>query len=177
MLSRLPPRRLAPGAPPPQPDQLRESSLKYQTRSIACFNDGSGYALGSVEGRVAMEYFNTGPEAQANKYAFKCHRRPMDGKEMAFPVHAIAFHPGYGTFATGGGDGVINFWDGANKKRLFQIDRYPTTVAALAFSRDGSMLAVAASYTHERGGAVNEGDEIYIRKIQDIEVRPKQRKQ
>ena len=46
--------RLVPGGPPPQPDQVRESSLKFQTRSIACFTDGQGYALGSVEGRVAM---------------------------------------------------------------------------------------------------------------------------
>jgi hypothetical protein len=63
--------RLSPGGPPLQPDQVRESSLRYQTRSIACYNDGRGYALGSVEGRVAMEYFDQSPEAQANKYAFK----------------------------------------------------------------------------------------------------------
>lgn len=36
-------------------------------------------------------------------------------------MHAIAFHPDYGTFATGGGDGIINVWDGEQKKRLFQI--------------------------------------------------------
>jgi cell cycle arrest protein BUB3 len=88
---------------------------------LACFTDGRGYALGSVEGRVAMEYIDQSPEAQANKYAFKCHRRQIDGKDVAFPVHAIAFHSGFGTFATGGGDGVVNFWDGANKKRLFQV--------------------------------------------------------
>lgn len=40
---------------------------------------------------------------------------------MVYPVHAIAFHPTYGTFATGGGDGVVNIWDGDNKKRLFQV--------------------------------------------------------
>lgn len=66
-----PPARLAPGAPTLQPEQVRESSLKFQTRAIACFTDGRGYALGSVEGRVAMEYFDQGAEAQANKYAFK----------------------------------------------------------------------------------------------------------
>ena len=123
-----------------------------------------------------MEYIDQGPEAQANKYAFKCHRRQIDGKDVAFPVHAIAFHSGYGTFATGGGDGVVNLWDGANKKRLFQIDRYPNTVAALAFSRDGSVLAVASSYTQERGDVAHPGEEIYLRKMLDMEVRPKQRK-
>ena len=34
---------------------------------LACFTDGRGYALGSVEGRVAMEYIDQSPEAQANK--------------------------------------------------------------------------------------------------------------
>lgn len=51
----------------------------------------------------------------------QCHRRQEDGKDIAYPVHAIAFHPDYGTFATGGGDGVVNVWDGEQKKRLFQI--------------------------------------------------------
>ena len=47
-----------------QPEQHRESSLKFQTRSVACFVDGRGYALGSVEGRVSMEFFDTSPEGQ-----------------------------------------------------------------------------------------------------------------
>mmetsp|Transcript_16047 Transcript_16047/g.34697 ORF Transcript_16047/g.34697 Transcript_16047/m.34697 type:complete len:350 (+) Transcript_16047:105-1154(+) len=166
----------APGAYPPPADQLRESSLKYQTRCLSCYPDGRGYALGSVEGRVAMEYFDLNPEMQQRKYAFKCHRRTENGKDIVYPVHCIVFHPGYGTFATGGGDGVINLWDGDNKKRLFQISKYPTSVAAMAFNRDGSLLAVASSYAHERGDIEHEPDAIYIRSIQDAEVRPKQKK-
>ena len=41
-------------------------------------------------------------EAQENKYAFKCHRKG----DQVFPVNAMAFHPVYGTFATGGCDKV-----------------------------------------------------------------------
>ncbi len=52
-------------------EQQRESSLKYQTRCISTYPDGRGYALGSVEGRVAMELFDLSPEVQAGKYAFK----------------------------------------------------------------------------------------------------------
>lgn len=40
---------------------------------------------------------------------------------MVFPVNAVAYNPLFGTFATGGGDGVVNIWDGNNKKRLFQV--------------------------------------------------------
>lgn len=41
------------------------------TSCIACYPDGRGYALGSVEGRVAMELYDLAPEVQAGKYAFK----------------------------------------------------------------------------------------------------------
>ncbi len=47
-----------------QPELSRESSLKFQTRSLAVYTDGRGYALGSVEGRVSMEFFDQSPEAQ-----------------------------------------------------------------------------------------------------------------
>eukprot|EP00877_Chromochloris_zofingiensis_P007716 jgi/Chrzof1/3198/Cz12g15160.t1 len=156
-------------------EQKRESSLKYQTRCIHCYPDGRGYALGSVEGRVAMEFFEQTPQEQANKYAFKCHRRNENGKDVVYPVNALAFHPTYGTFATGGGDGVINIWDGSNKKRLFQISQYPAAVASLSFSPDGSLLAVASSYMYEFGQQPHPADAIYIRRMQDVEVRPKPR--
>ena len=38
---------------------------------------------------------------QAQKYAFKCHRKTEDGKDVVYPVNAMSFHP-IGTFATGG---------------------------------------------------------------------------
>lgn len=36
-----------------------------QTRTVCCFPDGQGFAVGSVEGRVAMEYFDPSEESQA----------------------------------------------------------------------------------------------------------------
>jgi cell cycle arrest protein BUB3 len=86
----------------------RESSLKYQTRTIRCFADGQAIAVGSVEGRVAVEYLDdpalggTGAN-QRNQYAFKCHRVG----DLVYPVNCIAFHPRFGTFATGGCDGTV----------------------------------------------------------------------
>ena len=53
---------------------------------------------------------------------------------------------------------------------------YPTSVASLAFSADGALLAVASSYCHERGeGAGGPPDAIFLRKCADAEVRPKPR--
>ena len=56
-----------------------------------------------------------------------------------------------------------------------QILAYPTSVAALAFSRDGRTLAVAASYTYEQGDQPHPRDAIYLRPMADAETRPKKR--
>lgn len=83
------------------PLQKRESSLKYQTRQVRFFSDGSGFVCGSVEGRVAVDFVDPSAEAQAQRYAFKCHRQPAATNdpatgapmEIVYPVNAIAYHP------------------------------------------------------------------------------------
>ncbi|KAL5218330.1 hypothetical protein ABZP36_019014 [Zizania latifolia] len=129
-----------------KPEQKRDSSLKYQTRCVQCFPNGTGYALSSVEGRVSMEFFDLSESAQSKKY---------------------------GTFATGGCDGFVNVWDGINKKRLYQYSKYASSIAALSFSKDGHLLAVASSYTYEEGEKSHEPDAIFIRSVNDVEVKPK----
>jgi hypothetical protein len=57
-----------------------------------CF---AGYVLSSIEGRVAVEYFDPSPEVQKTKYAFKCHRIKESGMELIYPVNAISFHNVY----------------------------------------------------------------------------------
>jgi cell cycle arrest protein BUB3 len=85
----------------------RESSLKYQTRSLRFFPDGEAIVVGSVEGRVAVEYLDElGLPAKGKKYAFKCHR----SGDIVYPVNVIEFHPRFGTFATGGCDGGVGTW-------------------------------------------------------------------
>lgn len=148
----------------------RESSLKYQSRCISFFPDGTGIALGSIEGRVAVEFLEElGVPTDRKKYAFKCHRQ----HDTVYPVNAIAFHPRFGTFATGGCDGTVVTWDGRNKKKLTTIPKFATSVAALAFNHDGTLLAVASSYTFEEGERDHPQDEIYIRQMLDSECQPK----
>lgn len=156
--------------------QKRDSSLKFQTRAIRAFPDQTGYVLSSIEGRVAVEYLDPSPEVQKKKYAFKCHRTKENGVENIYPVNAIAFHKKYGTFATGGSDGFVNIWDGNNKKRLCQFHKFPSSIASLAFSPDGSMLAIASSFQHEYTLDPNvepPQDQIFIRHVTDQETRPK----
>ena len=40
--------------------------------------------------------------------------------DTVYPVNTIAFHPLFGTFATGGCDGSVCVWDGDKKKKLCQ---------------------------------------------------------
>ena len=157
----------------------RDSSLKYQSRVCKFFPDGIGVAIGSIEGRVALEFLNELGVSSGGmtKYAFKCHRQ----EDIVYPVNAIAFHPSYGTFATGGCDGTVVTWDGLHKKKLAVLPQFPAAIAAMAFNHDGSELAIASSYTFEEGenggsgvsGSRNAKDEIYIRSMIDSEVRPK----
>lgn len=79
----------------------RESSLKYQTRAIRIFPNKDGFVMSSIEGRVAVEYFDLDPEIQKRKFAFKCHRSKENNIEIIHPVNAISFHNVYNTFATG----------------------------------------------------------------------------
>eukprot|EP01080_Neovahlkampfia_damariscottae_P004397 gene4397-7772_t len=155
--------------------QKRESSLKYQTRIIRCFIDSKGYALSSIEGRVSIEYFDVDPSVQEKKYAFKCHRTKDEGVETLYPVNGIAFHPIYGSFATGGSDKIVNIWDGFNKKKLVSFSPYPTSISSLSFNYDGSLLAVASSYCFEKGEEEESTkNEIYVRRItNEKQVKPK----
>ena len=52
-----------------RPEQHRESSLKYQTRCVRAYPDGSGYALSSVEGRIAMEFFSEADQVSTLRWS------------------------------------------------------------------------------------------------------------
>ncbi|KAI5984859.1 WD40 repeat-like protein [Pisolithus albus] len=159
-----------------EPAQTRESSLKFMTRSLACMTDGKGYAIGSVEGRIGVEYFDPSPEVQDQKYAFKCHRQTIEEVDHVWPVNSLAFHPVHNTFASAGSDGTVSIWDHKLKKRLRQYPKYSGPIAAVAFSCDGSRLAVGVSYTWddgEEGAKTAERPALWIRRTGD-EVKPRQ---
>ncbi|KAI9732323.1 MAG: hypothetical protein M1834_001530 [Cirrosporium novae-zelandiae] len=162
-----------------EPWQRRESSLKFMTRAVACMPNDAGYASSSIEGRVAVEWFDPSNESQARKYAFKCHRQTnAEGVDVVYPVNALTFHPSYGTFASGGGDGVVALWDGVAKRRIRQYQRYHSSVAALSFSEDGKHLAIAVSPGFEDGQEdLAEGEvKVFIRELGETEAKGKEKK-
>ncbi|EAT40825.1 AAEL007469-PA [Aedes aegypti] len=153
----------------------RESSLKFQTRAIRCFPNKEGYVMSSIEGRVAVEYFDMDPEVQKKKFAFKCHRSKENNMELIYPVNAVSFHNVFNTFATGGSDGYVNIWDGFNKKRLCQFHLYDSSISSLAFSYDGSTLAIACSYLDEAEVPPEPVPQptLYVRYVSEAETKPK----
>lgn len=159
-----------------EPWQRRESSLKFMTRAIACMPNDAGYASSSIEGRVAVEWFDPSPESQARKYAFKCHRQANEqGIDVVYPVNALAFHPVHGTFASGGGDGFVALWDGVSKRRIRQYQKYASSVSGVAFSGNGKYMAVAISPGFEDG---NEGGgegvvKVFVRELGENEAKGK----
>lgn len=157
------------------PWQRRESSLKFMTRAVACMPSDEGYASSSIEGRVAVEWFDPSAESQARKYAFKCHRQPVDDVDVVYPVNALAFHPLHGTFATGGGDGVVAIWDAVAKRRIRIYPKLASGVAATSFSSNGKYLATAISPSFEDGkDVITEGQVgIFIRELGENEVKRK----
>lgn len=159
-----------------RPLERRESSLKHQLRSLQICMGQRGYVSSSVEGRVALEYFDSQDNDQL-RYAFKCHRtKGEDGSERVHPVNSIAVHPVHGTFATGGSDGGVCVWDGAAKKRLWRLNPFDTSVSSLCFSSDGSMLAIGVSYTLDNGDLPSvPPPELAVRAITQAEVMPKVR--
>ena len=114
----------------------KESPLKYQTRCVSVFPDISGFAIGSIEGRVGIQYIDKAQEK--NNFAFKCHRQDA----VAFPVNDIAFHP-IGTFATVGGDGVVSFWDKDNKQKLKGFSPISKAIPCAKFNAAGNIFAYA----------------------------------
>jgi len=144
-------------------EETRNDIMRYQLRTIACFPDGRGFAIGSIEGRVSWEYFTSVLESPNNvlrQYAFKCHREKFESdvgqgafSEKIWPVNIVVMHPSlHGSFATGGSEGLVMIWDGVNRKKLFKNQKnFPTSVTALGFNSQGTKLAMASSYDYVLG--------------------------
>ena len=162
---------------PQQAFKVIQSPLKWQTRVVSCFTDGTGYAVGSIEGRCAIQYVDD--KDQNNNFSFKCHRQQSTADRNAsnvFAVNAISFHPQHGTFSTAGSDGTFHFWDKDAKHRLKGYPEVGGTIAATDFNRNGSIFAYAVSYDWSKGYAFNTAqtpNKIMLHPVQGDECKPR----
>nr|QBH73990.1 mitotic checkpoint protein and poly(a)+ RNA export protein [Isotomurus palustris] len=134
-----------------------ESPLKYQHRCVSIFKDKqnqpTGFALGSVEGRVAIQYVN--PIQPKDNFTFKCHRSNgtnQQGFQDIYAVNDIKFHPSHGTLATVGSDGRYCFWDKDARTKLKTLENpVDQPITCCAFNADGQIFAYAVSYDWSKG--------------------------
>ncbi|CCD22314.1 RNA export factor GLE2 NDAI_0A01560 [Naumovozyma dairenensis CBS 421] len=161
------------------------SPLKWQTRVISCYNEGDGYAVGSVEGRCAIRYVDDEVQKKSG-FSFKCHRQTSpnrapgsQGQSMVYPLNSIAFHPVYGTFVTAGGDGSFHFWDKNHRHRLRGFPSLQASIPVVSFNRSGSVMAYALSYDWHQGYMGNRPDYpnvIRLHPTTDDEVKEKRKR-
>ncbi|PVI08002.1 Poly(A)+ RNA export protein [Periconia macrospinosa] len=133
-----------------------QSPLKWQTRVVSCFTDATGFAVGSIEGRCAIQYADD--KQTSLNFSFKCHRQQdPTNRDVAkvYSVNAISFHPEHGTFSTAGSDGTFHFWDKDAKHRLKGYPEVGGSITATSFSRDGNIFAYAISYDWSKGYSAN----------------------
>lgn len=139
----------------PQEFKKVESPLKYQLRCVAIFRDKkrapTGFALGSVEGRVAIQYVN--PSTPKDNFTFKCHRTngAAGNYQDIYAVNDIAFHPVHGTLATVGSDGTFSFWDKDSRTKLKPSEPMEQSISRCAFSHNGQIFAYSVSYDWSKG--------------------------
>lgn len=155
-----------------------QSTLKWQTRCITCFPSANGFALGSIEGRVAIQYIED--KDASNNFSFKCHREPLPRDQSnVYSVNDILFHPVHGTFTTVGSDGTYSFWDKDSKSRLKWCNSVGGTIPCSAFNRSGSIFAYAVSYDWSKGYqsavAANQ-NMIKLHATKDDEVKPRKKR-
>ncbi|KAM3557408.1 hypothetical protein ARSEF4850_005085 [Beauveria asiatica] len=127
-----------------------QSPLKWQTRVVSCFTDAAGFAIGSIEGRCAIQYVEE--KDSAYNFSFKCHRdNAVNNIVNVHAVNAISFHPVHGTFSTAGSDGTFHFWDKDAKHRLKGYPNVGGSITATTFNKSGSIFAYAVGYDWSKG--------------------------
>ena len=98
-----------------------------------------GFALGSIEGRVAIQYANA--QNPKDNFTFKCHRSngTTNGFQDIYAVNDIAFHPVHGTLATVGSDGRFSFWDKDARTKLKTSEAMEQPITCCAFNSNGQV--------------------------------------
>ncbi|KAL2135377.1 hypothetical protein VTI74DRAFT_8789 [Chaetomium olivicolor] len=152
-----------------------QSPLKWQTRVVSCFTDSQGFAIGSIEGRCAIQYVED-KDASLN-FSFKCHRdQPQGNVTNVYAVNDISFHPQHGTFSTAGSDGTFHFWDKDAKHRLKGYPNVGGSITATTFNKNGTIFAYSISYDWSKGYQGNTAgypNKVMLHPVQPDECKPR----
>ena len=134
------------------PVHVDQSPLKYQTSSIACYPNGKGFAIGSIEGRCGVvNVNNTAESGMTTDFCFKCHRVETGGEGDAYTVNNISFNKKHSTFSTVGSDGTYIVWNKETKARYKSSKVTPLPMTHCCFSEDASLLVFASGEDWSKG--------------------------
>ncbi|KAJ2705650.1 RNA export factor gle2 [Coemansia sp. IMI 203386] len=161
-------------ANPTTPFETVDSPLKWQTRTVSCFTKKDGYAIGSIEGRVGIQYVD--PKMKDKSFSFKCHRESKGLEVHVHSVNSIAHHPGYGTFSTASNDGSFVFWDKDARQKLNFHAKLGGPIISTAFNGDGKLFAYAMGYDWAQGYKGNVSsikNTIMLHAVTEQDVKPK----
>eukprot|EP00800_Vazella_pourtalesii_P008605 TRINITY_DN22342_c0_g1_i1.p1 TRINITY_DN22342_c0_g1~~TRINITY_DN22342_c0_g1_i1.p1 ORF type:complete len:358 (-),score=62.72 TRINITY_DN22342_c0_g1_i1:236-1282(-) len=169
-----------------QPTLLKQidSPLKYQHRCVSIFSDKdkpSGFALGSIEGRVAIHYINT-PNPSVDNFTFKCHRSapPQNSTQIQdiYVVNDISVHPVHGTLATVGSDCKFSYWDKNARTKLKTSEPMLQPIVSCDFNFNGQIFGYAVSYDWSKGHEKfdpSKKNYIFLRKA-DEDLKPRKKR-
>ncbi|XP_024640935.1 mitotic checkpoint protein BUB3.3 isoform X1 [Medicago truncatula] len=138
-----------------KPNLSMEPCNGTQLRCVSSIPYAEGFAVGSVDGRVALQVSNSSNSNDIG-YTFRCHPKSKDGQHHLASVNNIAFSPLMsGAFVTGDDEGYATIWDARSRKRLIEFPRYSNSVASLSYNHSGQLLAVASSYTFQEAKEID----------------------
>ncbi|TXG56575.1 hypothetical protein EZV62_017888 [Acer yangbiense] len=148
--------------------QSSVSQMDVQIKCVSSIPYSRGYVVGSIDGRVAVEFSNSS-NPNNTRYTFRCHPKSKDGRYHLVSVNDIVINPLIrGAFVTGDNEGYVIAWDAQSKRRLFELPRYSNKVASLSYNHEGQLLAVASSYTYKEAAEKEEPPQIFVHKIDDV---------
>eukprot|EP00917_Polyrhabdina_sp_WS-2016_P000213 GHVP01000408.1.p1 GENE.GHVP01000408.1~~GHVP01000408.1.p1 ORF type:complete len:338 (+),score=52.24 GHVP01000408.1:758-1771(+) len=143
-----------------------ESPLKWQTKSISCFNNGRGYIIGSIEGRCQIVDIDPNSPS-SNTYPFRCHRIVND----VYPVNSIITVPGRdGIALTGGADGSIGVWNYSTRTKIKELKGLNYPVTSMCFNKSVEKLFYTTGYDWSKGyeGSKDIPTKIFARSTADL---------
>ncbi|ODV89022.1 hypothetical protein CANCADRAFT_3659 [Tortispora caseinolytica NRRL Y-17796] len=143
-----------------EPLQRRISSLSKFTRCIRGMPSVEGYAVSSIDGRVAIEFLDPREEIQAQTFAFKSHREAGLTYDTAYPINALAFQGTTGNLLTGGSDNQVILWDLSSRKKIKSLPKFGDAVQSLDTDASGRFFAAGLGSGAEVGKQTSEGSVI-----------------
>ncbi|CAL0318222.1 unnamed protein product [Lupinus luteus] len=156
---------------PEKPIQSKEPYNGTQLRCVSSIPYAKGFAVGSVDGRVALQISYSSSSNDIG-YIFRCHPKSKDAKHHFASVNDIAFSPLVsGTFVTGDNEGHVIMWDAGSRKRLAELPTYPNSIASMSYNHVGQLLAVASSHTYQEANEIEEPPQVFIHKVDSIDTR------